>query len=200
MTKEELIRLKRILESNNDEYCDLLKTEENDGSYYQGTIVNISDIYERLNTKKAVEVITKNFESAIYHYCMLGKNFNEMIINPCICPFINIEDINEIKNCNDLVTLKKNYKLLSDIVVMDLYRLFVKDEEGVISKIGDSEFIKNYDSLTWFVVSLKELKELLIKEGLELKGINTEEDLLNDNYNANITIDFNTKSLTKVKK
>ena len=200
MTREELINLKRTLETSNNEYCGILRNEENDDSYYKGTIVKLSNIYERLNTKEAVEVITKNFKSAIYYYCMLGKKFDKMIINPCICPFINIEDVNEIEDCNDLVTLKKDYKLLSDIVEIDLYRLFVKEEGNIISEIGDSEFIKNYDSLTWFVVSLKELKSLLLNQGLELQGINTEEDLLSNNYNAKIILDFNTKPYAKVKK
>lgn len=189
MNKDELIMLKSKLENEKNKYCALFKITDED-CYEKGTVVTKAAIYKNLDTKKAVEAITKNFESAIYHYCNLFQNFDKLIINPYIYPFVKTDDIIEEKDI-DVVKTKENPRLFPDIVALDLYRLFAIENGDIISEIGDSEYIENYDYKNWFTVSLKELKRLLLEEGLKLEGINSPKDLLENNYKGQIVLDFN---------
>lgn len=196
MNKNDLIKLKEILESTKQEYTPILKMDkyfneqEEQTTYQQGAIMNISEIQKKINTEFAIKKIISNFETVIYYYHENFQKFDTITITPCIYPLINIKSLNNNDEDESIATLKTNPEILEDIVLIDLYQLQILNKGRVVSEIAESEYITNYDHTTKFLVSLKDLKKGLSLKDLELTGLNTTTELLENNYPAAITLEF----------
>lgn len=196
MNKGQLINLKKILEENIleeyiEEYISIIRC----GRYYLfETIQNKLELEEKLNTKKAVNIIITNFENAIRYYCKEHKEFDTMTLSPFICPYVKKKSLCKFVSNDDFceieTILNNDIEILDDIVRINFFRLNVFNKNEKLSSIGDTTFIPNYNFNDWFIVSLKELNTKLLELGLELKNANNIKDLLNIYLKKEITINF----------
>ena len=208
MNKEQLIKLKKMLfdQSCNKEYREA-NLDMDDGCYNLSPIYKKSEILSKLNTEGAIIAIMSNFESAIKYYAKKNIDFDTMTITPSMFPYVsekwlqqylNVEnDSNfDIDYCESEIMLKDDMEFLGDIVSIDLYDLSVMNNQKKVSLVGESESILNYDAYNRYIVSIKDLKDKLLEEGLVLKGVNDVRDILSNIYKGSITIEFEQKKNT----
>ena len=211
MNKEQLIKLKKILfEKNSDEEYRLAMIDDN---YYELSYVQTKcEILSNLNTNGAVQAIMKNFESAIKYYAKKNINFDTMTIKPFMHPYVSEKSLKQylsmendsdfdVEYCESNIMLKDDIKFLDDIVSIDLYNFFVYNTKQIVSFEGESESILNYDAYNRYIVSITDLKNKLLEQGLELKGVKEINDILLDNNKGSITIKFAPKKTkSKIRK
>lgn len=200
MNKEQLINLKEMLfEQNCDEEYRLAMLD--DDCYELSYAHHKSEILSNLNTDGAVQAIMKNFESAIKYYAKKNIDFDTMTINPCIHPYVSEKSLKQYLNkesgskfdidyCESEIMLKDDIKFLDDIVSIDLYNLIVLKHQELVSFEGEIESIINYDAYNWYNVSITDLKNKLLEQGLILDGVDKVRDILTNKYKGNITIEF----------
>lgn len=204
MNKEQLINLRNMLFGleSEEEYLEVMR--DSDNYYLLSSVIKKAQIQNALDTEGAAQAIMSNFESLI-HYCYNKQiSFDTITITPHMCPYVKKKSLDKYfeyeendcyvtDDCESSIILKDDIELLDDIVTINLYRFFISNNKKIVSRDMDPEYIPNYNATKNYVISLTDLKNKLLKEGLVLKGVEEVRDVLTNNYKGSITIEFEPK-------
>ena len=158
MTKDELIRLKRKMETK-------VYIED---AYSGSGVVSLFEIEQRINTASAVENVEKYFESIIRYFSSKGVKYDEITLRPLFSVIVKEKDLDE----NTII--KPNSKPLPDTAVVRINGFYCMNGEQKFGDDPDTIYSENFND---YVVILDDFIKLLRKKGFNFTGVSTVEEL-----------------------
>lgn len=183
MNKEQLIKLKKILEQGKQKYS-VIYMKNREIINEDEILLELNELEEKPKTQEAIQAITNEFEKIMRFLAANDQEFNEISIIPNFGILVKEKDLDFEKGI-----IKENAEYLNDTAVVDFYEVSIKNDgvELEENELTDS-LLKNFEKI--YKVSVKDFIIGLAGEGFELEGINTFEDIKN-NSKGKITIQFN---------
>ena len=156
MTKEELMILKRKLESKYYEY-DYASTNGLMSEY---------EIMEEIDNEGAVQNIENYFEAVMKYYSTNNVPYTEIVLHLHSYIYVSEKSFDE----ND--ELKEKVEILPDIAMMDATFMCKNNEE-----IFGQDPSEIYPEDKGFIVQMSKFKELLKDRGYELENVTSTEEI-----------------------
>lgn len=178
MAKEELIRLKRKMET---------KVYIEDSFSGRGPI-SLFEIEQRINTKGAVENIEKYFESVIIYFSSKGIEYDEITLRPLFSVIVKEKDL------DDKTIISPKSKPLSGVVVVRINGFYCMNGEQKIIEDPDTIYSENFNE---YVVLLDDFIKLLTESGFDFEGASTIQELKEQIVSGNPTFGDITLGVTK---
>lgn len=184
MTKDELIRLKKKMETK-------VYIED---AYSGSGAISLFEIEQKINTVGAVENIEKYFESVITYFSTRGIKYDEITLRPLFSVIVKEKDLDE------RTIIKSNSKPLPGIAVVRVNGFYCMNGEQKFGEDPDVIYSENFND---YVVILDDFIRLLGEKGFDFTGVSTVEELRNQVVAGqpsfgDITLSFN-KRRTKTK-
>ena len=185
MTKDELIRLKKKMET---------KVYIEDAFSGSGAIP-LFEKKQKINTAGAVENIEKYFESIIRYFSSKGIKYDEITLKPLFSVIVKEKDLDE------KTIIKSNSKPLPGIVVVRINGFYCMNVEHKFGDDPDAIYSENFND---YVVILDDFIRLLGEKGFDFTGVSTVEEIRDkvvagEPSFGDITLSFNKrKTRTKV--
>lgn len=158
MTKDELIRLKKKMET---------KVYIEDAFSGSGAI-SLFEIEQKINTAGAVENIEKYFESVITYFSSKGIKYDEITLRPLFSVIVKEKDLDE----NTII--KSNSKPLPGTAVVRINGFYCTNGEQKFGDDPDAIYSENFND---YVVILDDFIRLLGEKGFDFTGVSTVEEL-----------------------
>lgn len=160
MTKDELIRLKKKME-----------TKVYIGDAYSGSgAISLFEIEQKINTVGAVENIEKYFESVITYFSTRGIKYDEITLRPLFSVIVKEKDLDE------KTIIKPNSKPLPGTAVVRINGFYCMNGEQKFGEDPDAIYSENFND---YVVILDDFIRLLGEKGFDFTGVSTVEELRN---------------------
>ena len=181
MTKDELIRLKKKIET---------KVYIEDAFSGSGAI-SLFEIEHKINTVGAVENIEKYFESVITYFSSKGIKYDEITLKPLFSIIVKEKDLDE------KTIIKPNSKPLPGTVVVRINGFYCMNGEQKLVHNPDDIYLENFND---YVVILDDFIRLLGEKGFEFTGVSTVEELRDKVFAGHptfgdITLNFNKRKI-----
>ena len=181
MTKDELIRLKRKMET--EVYIE--------DAYGGSGAISLFEIEQRINTAGAVQNIEKYFESIIRYFSSKGIKYDEITLRPLFSVIVKEKDLDE----NTIIN--PNSKPLPGTAVVRINGFYCMNGE---QKFGDDPDVIYSENFKDYVVILDDFIKLLEEKGYDFTGVSTVEELRDQVVAGNpsfgdITLSFNKRKI-----
>ena len=158
MTKDELIRLKRKMETK-------VYIED---AFSGSEAISLFEIEQKINTVVAIENIEKYFESIIAYYSSKGIKYDEITLRALFSIIVKEKDL------DDKTIIKSNSKPLPGTAVVRINGFYCMNGEQKFGDDPDAIYSENFND---YVIILDDFIKLLKEKGFDFTGVSTVEEL-----------------------